>query len=52
VIVRKGINVYVIGLIAYTDGLGIRRQTAFCRRLDRGLQRLVPVGDQDYEYVD
>ncbi|HWY06177.1 MAG TPA: hypothetical protein VNY24_04910 [Candidatus Acidoferrales bacterium] len=52
VIVREQINVYVIGLIAYTDGLGIRRETAFCRRLDRALQRLVPVQDNDYEYAD
>jgi hypothetical protein len=48
---RDRIYVYVIGLIAYTDGLGIRRETAFCRRLDRTLQRLVTVQDHDYEYA-
>lgn len=45
-------EVYVMGLITYTDGLGIRRETAFCRKLDRELRRLVPVVDQDYEYSD
>lgn len=45
-------EVYVMGLITYTDGLGIRRETAFCQRLDRELHRLVPVADQDYEYSD
>ncbi|MFI5098700.1 MAG: hypothetical protein ACHQT6_12075 [Candidatus Acidiferrales bacterium] len=52
VIVRERINVYFMGLITYTDSLGIRRETAFCRRLDRALQRLVPLEDSDYEYAD
>jgi hypothetical protein len=42
---------YVLGWIGYTDGLGIYRITAFCRRY-ANKDRFLPVDDPDYEYAD
>jgi len=46
------VDVYVMGLITYTDDLENQRETVFCRKLNRHLKRLLPVAHQDYEYAD
>lgn len=43
---------FVIGRATYADSVGTVRETAFCRRIDRNIDRLVVVNDPDYEYTD
>jgi hypothetical protein len=40
------------GRIIYADTLGNRRETAFCRKVDHQLARLIVVDAPDYEYAD
>jgi hypothetical protein len=40
------------GSLAYIDGNGVRRRTAFCRRLDPGTRNFVNPGASEYEYAD
>ena len=46
------IYIYIIGRIGYIDDLGIWRDKAFCRKLDRIKDRFVPVDNPDYESQD
>jgi hypothetical protein len=42
----------VVARVTYSDELGNRRETAFCRQVNHALGRLVTVNDPDYEYAD
>lgn len=43
-------GIVCMGLIAYSDGRGVRRETGFCRRLDAVAERWVSVDAPEYEY--
>jgi hypothetical protein len=44
--------IYVLGLVAYSDQLGIIRRTAFCRKYDHRRGRFFAVDDPDYEHEE
>jgi hypothetical protein len=53
---RQGRNFYLVGWIAYRDGNGLRRETAYCLRADFGRvggpdDRWVSAGKPEYEYA-
>jgi hypothetical protein len=50
--INLGASMYAIGKITYTDELGNRRETGFCRQLDYARGKLLAVQDPDYEYTD
>jgi hypothetical protein len=47
-----GLDLLFIGYIVYEDDIGIRRQTAFCRRYNHATDRFSIVDDPEYEYAD
>jgi hypothetical protein len=44
--------IYVLGFLAYSDQLGIKRRTAFCRKYDHMRGRFFAVDDRDYEHEE
>jgi hypothetical protein len=40
-----------IGYVAYTDDLGVRRKTGFCRRYDPSTRSWLKMENSDYEYA-
>jgi hypothetical protein len=45
-------RLFLRGFVAYVDGNGTKRRTAFCRPVDPGTKRFITTADRDYDYCD
>jgi len=43
--------IFCKGVIAYEDGRGVKRETAFCHRYDAVTERWASAGEPEYEYA-